>query len=149
MKFSLNSSVSPNHKEVMMDTRSWIFASVLAAVAGYAIVRDFESRQYRIQAANLAYDNSMLLGEINIIEKQPNYNDGYRDAIIKMGGPQGPGSFQDGWDAAIRVLGDGSYTTGYHTAIKQFGYTKEGNTRWLVEEAMPVKNTQQDQKPKK
>lgn len=131
-----------------MDIRSWILASLLAAATCYAVVRDIESRQLKMQSDSLSYDNNMLLGEINIIQRQPNYNDGYRDAIIKMGGPQGPGSFKDGWDAAIKVLGDGSYTSGYHTAIKQFGYTKEGN-KWLVDEPVPVKNTQQDQKPQK
>lgn len=131
-----------------MDARSWILASLFAVAACYAIFRDIESRQYRMQASALAYDNNMLIGEINLIERQPNYNDGYRDAIIKMGGPQGPGSFQDGWDAAVRVIGDASYTNGYHTAVKQFGYTKEGSTRWLVEEAAPV-NNKQEEKPKK
>ena len=93
-----------------------------------------------------------MLGEINLIENKPGYNDGYRDAIIKIGGPQSPGSYQDGWDAAIRVIADGSYATGYHTAIKQFGYTKEGNLRWIIEDSIgqPAKQPNEPSKePKK
>lgn len=136
-----------------MEKRYWIAGSVIVVLAlGYSAFKTIEARQYRIQAENLMYQNNILLGEINLIENKPGYNDGYRDAIIKIGGPQSPGSYQDGWDAAIRVIGDGSYANGYHTAIKQFGYTKEGNLRWIIEESIgqPAKQPNEPSKePKK
>ncbi len=122
-----------------MQSKWWSLGlAVFFIGAAYISYKEYDAREIRNQISILKYENSMLLGEINILESKPNYNDGYRDAIIKIGGPQSPGSFQDGWDAAIKVLGDNSYSLGYHTAIKQFGYTKEGNTRWLVEENIPI-----------
>jgi hypothetical protein len=121
-----------------VERKYWIVGSAIVLTAlGYSTFKSVEAKQYKMQAERLAYENNMLLGEINIMESKPGYNDGYRDAVVKIGGPQSPGSYQDGWDAAIRVLDDGSYTAGYHTAIKQFGYTKEGNIRWMIEEAIP------------
>ena len=119
-----------------MQSKFWVisFSGIIFIMAAYAAYKDYEARDYRNQASFFKYENNMLMGEINILEAKPNYNDGYRDAIIKMGGPQSPGSYQDGWDAAVRVLGDKSYSEGYHNAIKQFGYTKEGSSRWLIED---------------
>jgi len=116
----------------------------LASLAGFFALLSFtaykcyDAAECRNHISMLRYENGMLMSEINILESNPKYNDGYRDAIIKIGGPQSPGSYQDGWDAAIRVLGDNSYVQGYHNAIKQFSYTKDGNLRWLIEESIPT-----------
>lgn len=69
-----------------MEKRYWIAGSAIVVLAlGYSAFKTLEARQYRIQAENLMYQNNILLGEINLIENKPGYNDGYRDAIIKIG----------------------------------------------------------------
>jgi len=127
-----------------MNLKYWLLPIVgICLVGSYAAYKDYESSHHKEQVSFLKYENYMLLGEISVLESRPNYNDGYRDAIIKMGGPQSPGSYQDGWDAANKVLGDKSYSQGYHNAIKQFGYTKDGNSRWLIEDMNQTQNSNQ------
>ena len=79
-------------------------------------------------------------------KQNPSYQDGYRDAIVRMGGPQTPGAYQDGWDDALKTVNYEGYADGYHTAIKQFGYAKTSNmTRWLV----PDPSAEKEQKQQK
>jgi hypothetical protein len=67
---------------------------------------------------------------------RPTYEQGYKDALVRVGGPQTPGAYQDGWDDAMKVYADKGYADGYHAAIQQFGYTKTtGLARWLVPES--------------
>jgi len=73
-------------------------------------------------------------------KEKPTYDQGYKDALVKLGGPQNAGSYQEGWDDATKAYGifervDGklSYADGYHAAINQFGYTKPASmNRWLA-----------------
>lgn len=79
-------------------------------------------------------------------KQNPSYQDGYRDAIVRIGGPQTPGAYQDGWDDALKTVNYEGYADGYHTAIKQFGYAKTSNmTRWLV----PDPSAEKEQKQQK
>jgi hypothetical protein len=57
---------------------------------------------------------------------QPKYEDGFRDALLRRGGPQNPGSYQDGYEAAVKLMNNRSYADGYHNAIQQFGYQTKG-----------------------
>ena len=83
-----------------------------------------QRENHKLSFMNWTYqaEHRLLKDEIRELEQKPTYENGYKDALIKMGGPQNPGPFQDGWEAAMKVVGYGSYTTGYHTAIQQFGY---------------------------
>lgn len=79
-------------------------------------------------------------------KQKPSYESGYKDAIVRMGGPQTPGAYQDGWDDALKTMNYEGYADGYHTAIKQFGYSKTSNmVRWLV----PDLSSEKDQKQQK
>lgn len=104
--------------------------------AGY-LVWDQKAENHRVNLVNsiLMMERGILKDEISQLESKPSYEEGFQDAIVRMGGPQNPGSYLDGWDAAVKVIGDSGYADGYHAAIKQFGYQKMGETkRWMVPE---------------
>ena len=125
-----------------MESKKPLLVVVAAFIAafGFSMYKQLELNQLRYENTTIRFENSMISNEIRAIESMPNYNDGYRDAIVKIGGPQSAGSYQDGWDAAFKVIGSSSYSEGYHTAIKQFGYTKDGNTKWIIQESIPANN---------
>lgn len=85
----------------------------------------------KIEVAILEAENRILRDEVSELSRKPTYDQGFNDAIIKMGSPQNPGSYKDGWDAALKTL-DGSYQEGYHTAIQQFGYFENESVKFLV-----------------
>ncbi len=110
---------------------------------------------YRSSLQNDALRTIVKLGddEIRILtyelreEKQkPSYEDGKRDMLIKMGGPQNPGAFQDGYDAAVSLLANTSYAEGYHNCILQFAYQKQDTSRYLVPEpkSTPIPGKQKE-----
>jgi hypothetical protein len=89
----------------------------------------------RLHLASILYDleHRLYKDEIKEWEQKPTYDQGYKDAIIRVGGPQSPSAYQDGWDDAMRVIGTQSnYADGYHAAVQQFGYSKTQLCRWLV-----------------
>ena len=121
----------------------WFLAIGSAAVGCFSFYKfwDQKSENYRLSLVNsiLSMERNILKDEISQLENKPTYEEGFKDAIIRMGGPQTPGSYLDGWDAAIQVIGDSGYADGYHAAIKQFGYQKMGETkRWMVPEPQPA-----------
>lgn len=135
-----------------MDSKKILVASFAAATLfslAFAAYKDYDARSANLQSQILKFENSLMANEIGFIQSSPSYNDGYRDAIIKMGGPQSPGSFQDGWDSALKVAGMASYAEGYHTAIKQFSFTKEGHARWMVAEPVAIAVDSKEPKNKK
>lgn len=101
----------------------------------------------RIAFSNTLYEseNRLLKDQLKELEyrlseniSRPSYEEGYRDAILRMGSPQQPGAYRDGYEAAIKALGSNNYAEGYHTAIKQFGYS--GATYVIADpEKIPVK----------
>lgn len=119
---------------------AWSISGVTLALCGflayntYTVQRD-NQRLSLINSINQA-EYRILKDEIASLERQPKYDEGYKAAIIRMGGPQTPGAYQDGWDDAMKVIGaESNYADGYHAAIQQFGYTKTaGMTRWLAPE---------------
>lgn len=113
-------------------------------VLGYNAYKASQENQ-KLSIKNLIYEaeTRILKDEIKDYVSKPTYEDGYKTALIKMGGPQNPGAYQDGWDDAYKVFctenGNG-YSVGYHTAIEQFGYTMaKSSNRWLVPETLANK----------
>lgn len=108
-----------------------------------------KAENHRLNLVNsiLTVERNILKDEISQLEHKPTYEEGFKDAIIRMGGPQTPGSYLDGWDAAIKVIGDSGYADGYHAAIQQFGYQKLNETkRWMVPEPKTLANPDQEKK---
>lgn len=91
-------------------------------------------------------ENRVLKAEIHSLERaaetKPSYEDGYKEALVRAGRPNNPGAYQDGYEAAIKVVGDGGYATGYHTAIKQFGYQPNKSLAILIDEPTSIKKDQ-------
>jgi len=78
----------------------------------------------------LSFLNSIFKAEIRFLkedldqfQKKPTYDQGYKDALISVGGPQSPGAYQNGWNDAYKVFAENKgYSDGYHAAIQQFQY---------------------------
>ncbi len=101
------------------------------------------NENYRLKLVNyLSREEIRLLTyEKDELEKRPTYEDGYKSALIKTGGPQGGGAYNEGWDDAQKVYMSEGYTTGYHNCLVQFGYQKPNTTRYLAPEP---KNNKED-----
>lgn len=117
---------------------AWIIAGIFgtfACISGYGYYSKDKANQ-KLALDNIIYvaENRILKEEISSLERKPTYEDGCRDTIVKIGGPQTPGAYRDGWDDAIKTLDTRNYADGYHTAIQQFGYAKTTNSRWLIAE---------------
>lgn len=115
----------------------WIIAGIAGictCISGYGYYAKNQENQ-RLALNNIIYiaENRILKEEVSSLERKPTYEEGCRDTILKIGGPQTPGAYRDGWDAAILTLDTKSYADGYHAAISQFGYAKT-NPRWLIAE---------------
>jgi len=97
-----------------------------------------QKENQRLSLVNYIYvaEHRILKDEISELASKPTYDQGYKDALIRIGGPQVPGAYQDGWDDAQKLCGaENNYADGYHAAIQQFGYTKTTTmARWLVPE---------------
>lgn len=124
-------------KDDRMRKNLWFLAAAGLVVGGFSVYKhwDAKAENHRLNLVNsiLTLEQNILKDEISELANKPSYEEGFNDAIIRMGGPQTPGSYSDGWDAAMKVIGDGGYADGYHAAIKQFGYQKMGETkRWMV-----------------
>ena len=99
-----------------------------------------ENQKLGLQNVIYQAEHRILKDEIyqkeRALAERPTYEQGYKDALVRVGGPQSPGAYQDGWDDAMKIYAsENSYADGYHAAIKQFGYTKTtAMTRWLIPE---------------
>lgn len=120
------------------DGKFWIgaFSILLAGVMAYqAWIAQQENHRLKFLNTVFSAENNILKDEIRSFEAKPTYDQGYKDALIRVGGPQNPGAYQDGWDDAFKVVDEGGYAEGYHAAIQQFGYEKNTNQkRWLIPE---------------
>ena len=114
----------------------WVAAGVCAVGCGISMSQYFSIRgeNQRLALVNSIYhaEHRILKDEIREKEQKPTYEQGYKDAFIRIGGPQNPGAYQDGWDDAMTVVGEGGYANGYHAAIQQFGYQKPDTSRYLI-----------------
>ena len=113
-----------------------VVSLVLCSLLGYNTWTVQKDNQ-KLSLENLIYqaEHRILKDEIATQDRKPTYEQGYKDALVLIGGPQTPGAYQDGWDDAMKVYFDASYADGYHAAIQQFGYTKTSTmARWLAPE---------------
>lgn len=125
-------------------TVAGISALCVGAMAWYTW--NVQKDNQRISLINTIYDaeHRILNDEIReltgIIAEKPTYDQGFKAALIRVGGPQAPGAYQDGWDDALKLCGaENNYADGYHAAIQQFGYTKTtAMNRWLVPEPKTI-----------
>lgn len=109
-------------------------ASVFLVALGYSYSEQFLLKQKLIASENKIFliekSNSMLEGEIRNLEytlsTTRKYEDGYRDALVRLDNPQ-LGTFDEGYEAAKKVYGSGSYTDGYHAAIEQLSCSLNKN----------------------
>lgn len=107
-----------------------------------------ENQKLSLQNVLYLAEHRILKSEIyekdRALDSRPTYEQGYKDALVRVGGPQTPGAYQDGWDDAMKIYAsENSYADGYHAAIKQFGYTKTSTmARWLIPE--PKIGTEKD-----
>lgn len=131
----------------MSTKNAWIIAGVSALYIGAMTLytRDVQTENQRLLLVNSIYDaeHRILKEEITELLAKPTYEQGYKTALIRVGGPQSPGAYQDGWDDAAKIFNnETTYADGYHAAIEQFGYTKTtAMTRWLVPESNVSKIT--------
>ncbi|MEI8270803.1 MAG: hypothetical protein WCG45_05565 [bacterium] len=80
-------------------------------------------------------ENRILKDEVTELDRRPTYENGYKDALIRKGGPNDKGDYQNGWEDAMKLATkDSSYADGYHQAIQQYGYQK--TSEYLVSEPM-------------
>lgn len=80
-------------------------------------------------------ENRILKDEVTELDRRPTYENGYKDALIRKGGPNDKGDYQNGWEDAMKlVTKDSTYADGYHQAIQQYGYQK--TSEYLVSEPM-------------
>ena len=105
------------------------FGSIALVFLGYSI---YVSHMYVVETNKnitvkelFAAENRILKDEIYAERSKPTYENGYRDAILRAGSPSGSGAYRDGWEACAKLYTDGSWTSGYHTALEQFGWKNE------------------------
>ena len=79
-----------------------------------------KTNQLELKNILLEREVSLLKSEVDAESRKPSYEDGYSDAVIRVGnGDAFQGTYADGYKAALTVVGDGSYARGYHNAITQ------------------------------
>jgi len=106
------------------------FSGFFATVVSLFFVYDAYNINQRYEMKELALDsersrNAGLNDEITSLryklQDRPTYLDGYRDAILRAGVPNMPGSYRDGFYAAFTMMGEGSFLDGMNVARAQFG----------------------------
>lgn len=123
------------------ESRAYFFVTLTTLILCGALAYSMWTAQqesHRLKFLNTVYaaENTILKEELKSFESKPTYDQGYKDALIRVGGPQTVSAYADGWEDAFKLFGEeNGYAKGYHAAIQQFGYTKSTNQkRWLVPE---------------
>lgn len=103
-----------------------------------------EINRLKLKVVLFERESALLRDEIKSLDNKPSYDQGYTDAVIRMGVPKpGSGAFAEGYYAALKTLGNSSYAQGYHNAIAQFGYTVDPETKaGIMETGLSNKSTQ-------
>jgi hypothetical protein len=81
-------------------------------------MKELSLQAERSRSVNLYDEVSALRYKLS---DRPTYLDGYRDAILRAGVPNSPGSYKDGFYAAFTMMGEGSFLDGMNVARAQFG----------------------------
>ena len=122
----------------------------LASICVGLIVWVYQSsnENYRLKIVNEIYhaEHRILKDELSELERRPTYESGVKDTLIKMGA-NGTEGWNNGYDAAVSLLANSSYSDGYHQAIFQFGYQKPDTSRFLAPEPKKTKK-EEDQTAK-
>lgn len=116
----------------MSNRKPYFSTAILLATIFFLFVDAYRTRceiaNVKILGDAETQRSQLLYDELNEIKydylMKPTYNEGYRDAIIRMGTPTQPGSYRDGYYAAFLALGNSGYSDGYHAAIAQYGFPK-------------------------
>lgn len=110
---------------------SKVFGSIALVFLGYSV---YISHMYTVESNKnitmkdlFAAENRLLKDDIYAERSKPTYENGYRDAILRAGSPTGSGSYRDGWESCSKLYADGSWASGYHAALEQFGWKNESN----------------------
>ncbi len=97
--------------------------AVVCTYMGHILIN--ESNRFFLMRDIYSAENRVLKDELYTERSKPTYEQGFHDAVVRAGIPAGSGAYRDGFDAAKKLYGDGSWATGYHTAIEQFGWKEE------------------------
>jgi hypothetical protein len=116
----------------MSNRKPYFSTAILLATIFFLFIDAYRTRceiaNVKILSGAETQRSQLLYDELNEIKydylMKPTYNEGYRDAIIRMGTPNQPGSYRDGYYAAFLALGNSGYSDGYHAAIAQYGFPK-------------------------
>lgn len=117
------------------------FSGFVATVVSLFFVYDAHTMRQKYEMKDVALDtersrNANLNDEIIALryklQDRPTYLDGYRDAILRAGVPNSPGSYRDGFYAAFTMMGEGGFLDGMNVARAQFG---------LPQIVLPTKDT--------
>jgi hypothetical protein len=122
---------------------AWIFGSVALSLGIVSFNLKSKNQELRLVKIILEAENKLLKDDVAFYEKKPTYEEGVKDTLIRLGGPDKKGDYQDGWNDATKILGDGSYATGYHNCIQQFGYQQTSTNKWLISKELASKETYQ------
>ena len=135
------SSISISGKIPAKKENSWNFFVPIIASA-ILLISFLSYKNYELSKLNQILslenvisraENRILKDEVTELDRKPTYESGYRDALIRRGGPSDKGDYQSGWEDAMKIVTkDSNYADGYHNAIQQYGYQK-GNSEYLVQ----------------
>jgi hypothetical protein len=124
-----------------MKAAAWIGLGILTVgniVAG--MVNTNYNQELKLKCVLSDAECRVLQGEVRQMEYKASttqtYDEGYRDALIRMGG-DAKGSYADGYAAAEKLYKGQSYTDGYHNAIGQFAASWSNPGEPKKEEATP------------
>lgn len=107
-----------------MKNAAWIGIGILtlANVVG-AFINVNYNQELKLKNVLSEAECRVLAGEVRQMEHTAStaqtYEEGYRDAIIRMGG-EAKGTYTDGYAAATTLYRSANYADGYHAAIDQF-----------------------------
>jgi hypothetical protein len=118
-----------------MKNAFWLLALGWAALIWGAVIHRRAELEYKLVQDCLMLErgrSSLLQDELAELARKPTYEQGYRDAVIRAGTPDSPGSYKDGYYAGFLAAGDGGYSDGYHAAIEQFGHKEHPRAKLPV-----------------
>ena len=107
-----------------MKNAAWIGIGILtvANVVG-AFINVNYNQELKLKNVLFEAECRVLAGEVrqmaHTASTAQTYEEGYRDALIRMGG-EAKGTYADGYAAATTLYRSANYADGYHAAIGQF-----------------------------
>ena len=112
--------------------------AVVCSYMGHVIIN--ESNRFFLMRDVYSTENRLLKDELYTERSKPTYEQGFRDAVVRAGIPNGSGAYRDGFEAAKKFYADGTWANGYHTAIEQFGWKDEvANLKKEKEQSVSMK----------